>query len=268
MTMKIRKHCLTVLHILSAVTAVLFSCTEAYAIPAKPSPARLVNDFAGVFSSSQTATLEEALVAYDDSTSTQIAVVTVNDLEGYQAAEYATRIGLEWQVGSERFDNGVVILVKPKTRRESGEVFIAVGYGLEGAIPDARAKSIINSIMIPRFMEDDYYGAVAGACSAIMRLASGEGFEAEEEEDTAAIIIAMIIIIGLTIVLIAMAKNGNGNGSGNSGGTGTGRRIYMGPTMHGGIGGGSFGGSSGGSFGGFGGFGGGSFGGGGAGGRW
>ena len=95
-------------------------------------------------------------------------------------------------------------------------------------------------------MEDDYYGAVAGACSAIMRLASGEGFEAEEEEDTAAIIIAMIIIIGLTIVLIAMAKNGNGNGSGNSGGTGTGRRIYMGPTMHGGIGGGSFGGSSGG----------------------
>ena len=162
--MKIRKHCLTVLHILSAVTAVLFSCAEAYAIPAKPSPARLVNDFAGVFSSSQTATLEEALVAYDDSTSTQIAVVTVDDLEGYQAAEYATRIGLEWQVGSERFDNGVVILVKPKTRRESGEVFIAVGYGLEGAIPDARARSIINSIMIPRFIEDDYYGAVAGAC--------------------------------------------------------------------------------------------------------
>lgn len=261
-----RKHGFTALKMFSAAIVMLLWCTGTYAIPAKPSPERLVNDFAGVFTSAQTATLENTLVAYSDSTSTQIAIVTTTDLEGYQAAEYATRIGLEWQVGSEHFDNGVVILVKPKTGRESGEVFIAVGYGLEGAIPDAIAKNIINNIMIPRFIEDDYYGAVAGACSAIMRLASGEGFEAEEEDDTLAIIIAMVIIIGLTILLIAMAKNGNGTG--NSGGRGSGRTIYMGPTMHGGFGGSTFGGSSGGGFGGFGGFGGGSFGGGGAGGRW
>lgn len=237
------------------------------AIPSKPSPPRLVNDFAGVFSSIETATLERVLTDYSDSTSTQIAVVTANDLEGMSAAEYATRIGLEWQVGSEKFDNGVVILVKPKNAKGSGEVFIAVGYGLEGAIPDARAKGIIDRIMIPRFMENDYFGAVAGACEAIMKLASGEGFEAEEEDYILAAIAVLIILI-FTALIVFLIKNGD-SGNGNYGGNGGGgrRTIYVGPTIRGGSFGGFSGGSSGG-FGGFGGFGGGSFGGGGAGGRW
>ena len=190
--------------------------------------------------------------------------MTVDDLNGMAAAEYATRIGLEWQVGSEKFDNGVVILVKPKNSNGSGEVFIAVGYGLEGAIPDARAKAIIDRIMIPNFVENDYFGAVAGACDAIMKLASGEGFEAEEEDDALSDFIAIITFIIIVILVIYIAKNGD-TGSGNNSNNGGGRRtIYVGPTVRGG----NFGGFSGGSSGGFGGFGGGSFGGGGAGGRW
>lgn len=251
---------------LSTALAMLFCITALAAIPSKPSPPRLVNDLAGVFQPMESATLERVLTDYNDSTSTQIAVVTVNDLEGMAAAEYATRIGLEWQVGSEKFDNGVVILVKPKNSNGSGEVFIAVGYGLEGAIPDARAKAIIDRIMIPRFIENDYFGAVAGACDAIMKLASGEGFKAEEDEDDLlAAVIALITILIFTVLIVYLVKNGD-SGTGNFGGNGGGgtRTIYLGPTMRGG----SFGGFGGRSSGGFGGFGGGSFGGGGAGGRW
>lgn len=241
-----------------------------YAIPSRPVPPRLVNDYAKIFTPSQRESLERTLVAFDDTTSNQITVVTVTDLEGYSASEYATRIGLDWQVGSAEFDNGVVLLVKPKIGNSYGEVFIAVGYGLEGAIPDAYAKRIIENELIPHFREDDYFGGVEAACDVLMKLASGEisePGEGEESELWAVFGIFLMIIIGV-FVLAVIFNSGSGNGgSGGSGGSGGRRTIYVGPVITGrGHGGGSFGG---GSFGGgFGGFGGGSFGGGGAGGRW
>jgi uncharacterized protein len=237
-------------------------CAEA--IPSRPEPQRLVNDYAGLFSPYQAEELERMLVAFDDSTSNQIAVVTVLDLEGRNAAEYATQIGLEWQVGSERFDNGIVILVKPKTDDSSGQVFIAVGYGLEGAIPDAYAKRIINNEMIPHFMSNDYYGGVEAACRTLMALASGEISQMREyaEDDTEELIMAIIVMIFI-IAFVLIVINSNDNGKGNGGRR---RVIYTGPIItsgndYGGFGRGGFGG-------GFGGFGGGSFGGGGAGGSW
>ena len=127
-------------------------------IPARPQPQRLVNDLAGIFTSAQVRHLEQMLVAFDDSTSNQIAVVTVNDLEGYLPSEYAVRIGLDWGVGSQDFNNGIVVLVKPKTDDASGQVSIQVGYGLEGAIPDVYAKRIIDNQMIPHFRSGDYFG--------------------------------------------------------------------------------------------------------------
>ncbi len=262
-------------HILfSLIAAVCFSSTVS-AIPERPNPPRLVNDFAGLFTSGQTTALEHELAAFDDSTSNQITIVTVNDLEGYDPAEYATRIGLEWGVGSADFDNGVVVLVKPKNT-SSGQVFIAVGYGLEGAIPDAYAKRIISNEMIPHFMNNDYYGGVYAACGTLMKLAGGEISAAREheEEDGGAVIALMVMLFIIFLVIIVISgKNDSGNG-GNGG-----RRVYTGPIITMGDdfwggssrrGGGSFGGGfGGGSFGGgFGGFGGGSFGGGGAGGSW
>lgn len=252
------------------VFAALFISISAGAIPDRPEPARLVNDLAGVFSASQTSGLENMLVAFDDSTSNQITVVTVNDLEGYDPAEFATKIGLDWGVGSSEFNNGVVVLVKPKTAGSGGKVFIAVGYGLEGAIPDAYAKRIITNEMIPRFMENDYFGGVSSACQTLMKLASGEISEPQEEEigedDIAAIAMTLFFIFIIILAVIALSKGG-GNNSGNGG-----RRIYTGPIITSGRnygGGWSSGGSFGGGFGGgFGGFGGGSFGGGGAGGSW
>lgn len=240
-----------------------------YALPSRPQPERLVNDLAGLFSSDQTAELERMLVEFDDTTSNQIAVVTTLDLEGYDVAEYATRIGLEWGVGTEKSDNGIVIVVKPKTDESSGQVFIAVGYGLEGAIPDAYAKRIINNEMIPSFMVNDYYSGISDACKVLMKLASGEISEMEDEEDDIAVVfLVMLIILVITVIVLGVAmENNNGKGPG-----GRGPIIYTGPVItrgnnYGGFGGGSFGGGFG-SFGGFGGFGGGSFGGGGAGGSW
>ncbi len=257
--------------ILTIAAVLLISTVSVFAIPERPQPQRLVNDFAGLFSAGQMEALEHELVAFDDSTSNQITVVTVNDLEGYDAAEYATRIGLEWGVGSERFDNGVVVLVKPKNS-SSGQVFIAVGYGLEGAIPDAYAKRIISNEMIPHFMENDYYGGVSAACSTLMGLASGEISVTREYDEGGdeALIIALILFMFLVLIIVLAGKNDKGGNNRNRG-----RRIYTGPIItmgdpwsgssRGGFGGGSFGGGFGG---GFGGFGGGSFGGGGAGGSW
>ncbi len=251
----------TALIIIGAVFA-----SALYAIPSRPSPQRLVNDLAGLFTPGQTAALENVLVAFDDTTSNQIAIVTVKDLEGYAASEYATRIGLDWGVGSERFDNGVVLLVKPRVGDSYGEVFIAVGYGLEGAIPDAYAKRIVNNQLIPHLAEGDYYGGVTAACEVLMKLASGEISELrDDEEDPIWVIFGAFIVIFLTIFIIAIllgdTGKGGGPGNGGSGGSGGRRTIYTGPIITGGgRGGGSFGG-------GFGGFGGGSFGGGGAGGR-
>ena len=125
------------------------------AVPQRPEPARFVNDLAGVFQEGQADSLENRLAAYCDSTSTQIVVLTVADLEGADASSYATEVGETWGVGSADFDNGAVILVKPKNDNGSGEVFIATGYGLEGAIPDAYAKRSIHEIMIPNFIKDD-----------------------------------------------------------------------------------------------------------------
>ncbi len=251
---------------LTFIAAFFISISPSSALPVRPDPERLVNDLAGIFTPEQTASLENQLVAFDDSTSNQIAVVTVLDLEGYSSADYATRIGLDWGVGSSEFNNGIVVLVKPKTDTY-GEVFIAVGYGLEGAIPDAYAKRIINDEMIPYFMNNDYFGGVSAACDVLMKLASGEISAVRDYEDDGAVaaIITFVIIIAIILIIISIA-NKNNKGNGNSGGNG-GRRIYMGPIdfggpSRGGFGGGSFGGGS------FGGFGGGSFGGGGAGGRW
>ncbi len=246
------------------------------AVPSRPVPQRLVNDYADLFTWDEEARLEQALVAFDDSTSNQITVVTVNDLEGYEPAEYATRIGLDWQVGSADFDNGVVVLVKPKTDDSDGQVFISVGYGLEGAIPDAYAKRIIENEMIPHFREGDYFGGVAQACVTLMQLASGEISEPRdrESEDDLAAIIAFLVMVGAFVLIIIVAGGKNNGHGGGRGRTAIDAADVISTVLtygsllgkggghsHGGFGGGSFGG-------GFGGFGGGSFGGGGAGGSW
>ena len=244
--------------------------TLAQDIPEPMVPFRLVNDFAGVFSSAENSALEQKLLAYNDSTSTQIYVVTVDDLGGYATSDYPFRLGEQWQIGQKSKDNGPVILIKPKIGNSRGQAFIATGYGLEARINDAYAGRIVRNDMIPYFIEDDYFGGVNAAVDAMIARLSCE-YIAENENDEGEFPVLFIIIGIIAIIVIISIIGGGGDQNIGGGGhhrtnmppfffpPGTGRRS-------GGFGGGGFGG--GGFGGGFGGGGGGSFGGGGAGGSW
>lgn len=235
-------------------------------VPPVPNPPRLVNDFAGIFSADQVKELEDSLVAFDRRTSNQIAVVTMADLGGMEPAQMAYEIGEQWGVGGKEHRNGVVILVKPKNATR-GQAFIATGYGLEGALPDATCKRIVERCMIPYFKQNDYYGGVKEAVSMIKPIAAGEySDERGDDDDALGAVLALIFVIFIGFIIF-VAVVGDKNGGKNSGTMGSGG-VLFGPTVFGGGGGRHSGGSSGGGFGGFGGFGGGSFGGGGAGGSW
>jgi uncharacterized protein len=240
--------------------------------PEKPVPPRLVNDFAGFLNSGEANSLEHKLVAFNDSTSTQIAIVIVPDLKGFDKADYAQRLGEKWGIGRRQLNNGILILVKPKTNESPrGDVYIATGYGLEGAIPDLTCGEIINREILPAFRQGDYYGGLDKATSTLMSLARGEftaaqyGKSAKKSSGSVAPI-ALIIIIFIIASIFRNSGRSNHNNISRSGlpfwllmgMMGSGRNSHSG----------SWGGFSGGGGGGFGGFGGGSFGGGGAGGSW
>lgn len=246
-------------------------------VPARPVPPRLVNDLAGVFTASQRQTMERELVAFNDSTSNQIAVVTLPSLGGYAAADMAYEIGKQWGVGQAGYDNGIVVLIKPKRADEGGEVFIAPGYGLEGAIPDAVCKRIIEDEMIPLFREDDYYGGTQAALKVLKALASGE-IKADHylsgDEIVAIVVAGCLLLFAFLLFIVALVrahkrnKDGfNGGGDGDGGLGATLGWLWLLSQSGNGSHSGSWGGFSGGG-GSFGGFGGGGFGGGGAGGRW
>lgn len=238
-------------------------------IPSAPVTADAVHDFAGLFTPSQRNELNDRLIAFSDTTSNRIVVVTVLDLGGMDASEFSFALGEKWGIGDSKFNNGVVILVKPKTEDSYGEVFIAVGYGLEGVIPDAVASQIVNREMIPNFQQGDVYAGVKAAVDVILPLVAGE-YTAQEYEESGegGLGAAVIVIVVFCLVFYFLSKRGKGSGSSGSR-TGGGPTIITTPRSSGGFGGGSFGGGSFGGGGGFkGGFGGGSFGGGGAGGRW
>ncbi len=238
----------------------IFAISASATIPSKPNPPRLVNDFAGIFAPNELQQLEQYLVLVDDSTSNQIVVVTINDLGNYDKAQFATELGQQWGVGNARFDNGVVLLIKPKVGNQSGEVFIAVGYGLEAVIPDAIAKRIIEEITIPYFRQNDYYGGTLATVQYLHKLAKGEIDIARENEPDYTRFIIFVVIFIIFIIIASNSKKNNPNGKGGTRHTSYGGAPWIVTGSSG-----SFGRSSGG---GFGGFGGGGFGGGGAGGRW
>ena len=230
-------------------------------LPSPPYPPRLVNDYTNTLSSQQIDILEHKLVAYNDSTSTQILVMLVDDLQGYSIEQYATEIGHSWGVGQKDKGNGLVVLVKPKKGTERGQVNISPGYGMEEYVTDATAKQIIEREMIPAFKEDDYYTGIDNAVNVVMDLCSGKFTQDEYANGGKPIPLWLILLFLIALILIFRSSNGNQNYSG-----GGHRTIWI---PMGGFGGGGFGGGGGGfSGGGFGGFGGGGFGGGGASGSW
>lgn len=242
------------------------------AIPNPPSPPKLVNDFTGDFlASSEKQALEDKLVAYDDSTSNQIAIVIVDNLGGYSRDEYAIALGRKWGVGGQKqFSNGVVILVNTGKKGDQRGTFIATGYGLESSVTDLVADQIVQNSLILNFKAGNNYQALDLATTDIMNAAAGKYVAPDDYHNQSgggSLVGLLFIAIIIFIIIIVISRRGGGGGGGY-----VSRRGYRdnwggGPIIFpGGWSGGGGGGFSGG--GGFGGFGGGSFGGGGAGGSW
>jgi uncharacterized protein len=234
--------------------------------PAAPNPPRLVNDFTGTLSAEDLGKLEQKLLAYSDSTSTQVSIVLLGSVGGYDISDYAFQLGEQWGIGGKGKDNGILILAAMYDRK----VFIATGRGMEGVVPDALAERIVYNLILPNFKTEAYYQGLDEATDMIFKLASGEyqPDEAMKELDNLWVLILfacfMIFVLIMSIRNAIKYKNNHMSGKGSAISFWTAFALANRST---GGSSGSFGDSSSGG-GSFGGFGGGSFGGGGAGGSW
>ncbi|MEP7196740.1 MAG: TPM domain-containing protein [Saprospiraceae bacterium] len=234
------------------------------AIPSKPK--KLVNDYAGVLQSSEVNNLEQKLVAFNDSTSTQIAIVIERSLDGTDDYDRAMNIATNWGIGSKQKNNGILIYVALEERK----IRILTGYGVEGFLTDGMCRRIIEQIIKPSFRNQEYYEGFDQATDKIIKLHAGE-FQSDDDQNASPLVVIIILFVMFISIFILFAVIRRSQ----SGGYYRGGRYYRNDdwwnTPGGGwTSGGSSGGgwSSGSSGGGFGGFGGGGFGGGGAGGGW
>lgn len=242
---------------LSLALVILSTIVFAQNFPVKSN--RLVNDYVGIMSVEEQNALEQKLVAYNDSTSTQLAIVVIESLEGYEVSDYATRLAESWGVGQKQKDNGVMLLVAIADKK----ITIQTGYGMEGVLPDAICKRIIEKEIKPAFKQSRFYEGIDNASTAIFKFAAGEYKSDNYGKKEKGLPFGIIIIIFIIAVIILSRGNRNYQTIGGRGAGG-----FFPPFIGGGGSSrGSWGDFSGGG-GGFGGFGGGSFGGGGASGSW
>jgi uncharacterized protein len=257
-------------HIFLLVAVFIFAHSFGQKIPDRPNPPMLVNDKLNLLTADQREALEQKLIDFDKRTSTQIAIVTTDDIAGMDAGDYAVELGNKWGVGGvKEFNNGIVFLVYRSPDNTKRKVFIASGKGLEGVLPDYTCSEIVNNEVIPYLKGQDFYRALDNGTTAIIKATEGK-YTAPEgygNKVNAPSLFKILLIIFLVILFLSIISKGGGGGSYMSR---RGYRGFSGPPIWwtGGGGSGWGGGGSGGGGGGFGGFGGGSFGGGGAGGDW
>ena len=166
--------------------------------PPRPNPPRLVNDLAGMMTPAQQDELERLLVNFDNTTSTQITIVTIKNLGGYEPSEYATQLGQSWGVGRKGKNNGVVLLASAEDRK----VAIATAYGIEGALTDAMSGRIIRNEIVPEFKAGNYYNGFSKAANSIIAATKGE-YTNDDPPDAGGGggIVPIIIILVIFIVL-------------------------------------------------------------------
>jgi uncharacterized protein len=250
--------------LLLIATFFCFNSIVAQNVLPKPTTPQLVTDIAGVLSPEQKQALENKLVAIDDSSSNQIAVVILPTLDGNPIEEYATKLFREWGIGNTKTNNGILLLIAVQDKK----IRIEVGYGLEGAIPDITAINIIDNDLKPAFREGAYYEGIDKATDNIAKAAVGE-YQVKRVKKTKTKGNGALLAIIIAIIFLVV-KGGGGRGGSNIGGRGASNvaeGLFWASLLSGG-GGSSRNDSGFGGGGGFGGFGGGSSGGGGASGGW
>ncbi len=242
-----------------------------YDIPPKPSKKTeqtAVYDYIGLLNTYQQKSLEQKLIRYSDTTSTQIVIAIIDSSNGEDIALLGAQWGQKWGIGQAKEDNGILIIVAKDDRK----VDINTGYGIESIISDRDAERIINRVIVPAFKKGDFYGGLDAATSEMIARLEGK-FTGTRESNDSLPIRPILMFIFFIVILIILSRN-NHRGGGRDGG----RRRKAGSLLdviilsnmgRGGFGGGGSGGGSFGGGGGFGGgFGGGGFGGGGASGGW
>jgi uncharacterized protein len=241
-----------------------------FTIPEKPSLQTSVYDYAKVLSDSEKQQLEEKLVRYSDSTSTQIVVVTIDNLKGEDIGILAPKWGHEWGVGQAKEDNGVFILLSKEDRK----IWIAPGYGVEDKLIAGTTGEIVRNVIVPEFKAGSYYNGLDKGADAIFDVLKGK-YKGSRKNGLKNGVSPFVILLVLFVIVLIIVSSVKGNGKGNGRGGGMMRSpslldiivlSSLGRNSGGGFGGGFGGSSGGGGFGG--GFGGGGFSGGGAGGSW
>ncbi|WP_426091023.1 TPM domain-containing protein [Flavobacterium sp. DSR3-2] len=241
-------------------------------IPEKPTLQTSIYDYANVLSAKEKAQLEEKLIKYSDSTTTQIVIVTIETLKGEDIGILTPKWGQTWGIGgTAKNDNGVLILLAKAERK----IWISAGYGLEDRLTAGIGGEITRNIIIPEFKSGSYYNGLDKGTDALIDVFKGKykGERVKTTKDKGFPILPIIIIVIIVLVLIARNKGGGGNSGNRGGGIGPSLLdvIILSSLGRNSGGGGFGGGSSGGGFGGGGfggGFGGGGFSGGGSGGDW
>lgn len=254
-----------------------FVCNSIFAqftIPEKPSFQTSVYDYANVLSASEKTQLEEKLIRYSDSTTTQIVVITIESLKGEDVSQLATKWGQTWGIGgTKQDDNGVIILLAKNEKK----IAINPGYGVEDRLTAGIGGTIIRNIIIPEFKAGSFYNGLDKGTDAIIDVFKGK-FKGERKQASKGNnfpILPFIVIVVIVLILMFRNKGGGGNSGNNNGGGPSLMDVILLSSLgrssggFGGFGGGSSGGGFGGGGGGFGGgFGGGGFSGGGSSGSW
>lgn len=245
--------------ILLSVVILLISFSAGFTQTFPEKSDKLVNDYTHTLSADEIKLLEKKLEVFEDSTSTQIAVVLIPSLEGYEIADYAIALFEKWGIGGSKNNNGILLLASLGDRK----VTIRAGYGVEGVLPDAIAKRIIENEIKPGFKSGDYYEGINAGINAIIAYTKGEYKNNNSEEGVDGFTGIGFIFLFIMIIVIIIGRKGGGSQIINSRGATSAFWLFGASQLgndH------DFGGFSGG--GGFGGFGGGSTGGGGASGSW
>lgn len=232
---------------------IFISAVPAFALDVPERPEGRVTDRTRTLTPGEIAALDQKLAAFEKQTTNQIAVFLMPSLEGDSLEDFSIRLAEKWKIGQKGRNNGVILLIVKNEKK----LRIEVGYGLEGALPDALAGSIIRDEIAPRFKSGHFYQGIDAGINAIMAATKGE-YKPPKKKDQGFqlwIPLVFILVFGLFAVMSSVGRKRSYHSGGSRGWT-TGGGYWGG-------GGGSFGDSGGGFSGG-----GGDFGGGGASGDW
>ncbi len=248
---------------LGALAAGVLLAGGVWAEDLPPAPVGWFNDYAGLVSPAEARRLDQKLRGLDEETSTQVVVAVFPKLPSPSLEDFTARTAQSWRVGRSELDNGAIFFLFVEDRA----MRIEVGYGLEGALPDALAGRILREEVAPRFREDDWAGGLEAGIDAIVAAVRGEYAAPGPEKPEGPSLAAILIVVALVILFLLLVRFGT---TGHPGRTYGGRGWRRDSSHWGGGSWGGRGGSWGGGGGGGGGFmgGGGSFGGGGASGSW